>query len=110
MTPRIALAALCALTFAPAAAEAQAEPSGALCDAMGVLATSVMQNRQYGVPREEMLALAPEQGEETPVFLALIDEAYSVPLAGTMVGRQRTIAQFGAAIEASCIETIRSMT
>jgi hypothetical protein len=77
---------------------------------MGMLAVSVMQNRQYGVPEADMLALAPEDSDEAPVFQALIAEAYAVPLAGTMVGRQQTIEQFGAAIEASCIETLRGVT
>lgn len=104
----LAAAALCAA--APASAvRAQAE-TDALCTSMAVLATSVMQNRQYGVPRDVMLALAPEESDETPVFRALIAEAYAVPLAETMAGRERTIVQFSSAIEDSCIATLRSMT
>jgi hypothetical protein len=102
-------AALCAAALVPAT-EGKAAPGGHLCESMAVLATSVMQNRQYGVPREDMLALAPEDGDETPVFRALIAEAYAVPLAETMADRQRTIVQFSAAIEDSCIATLRGMT
>jgi hypothetical protein len=106
---RIALV-LCAVALAPAPSFAQSVTPGGLCESMAVLAGSVMQNRQYGVPREDMLALAPDAGEEAPVFQALIEEAYAVPMAPTMVGRQATIVEFSAAIEESCIATIRSMT
>lgn len=110
MMPRTMSAALvCGLLLAPAAQARVATPD-LLCGTMGELATSVMQNRQYGVPREDMLALAPEGAEETPVFRALIAEAYSVPVQATPVGRADAILGFRRAIEASCIQTVRGMT
>ena len=109
MMLRLAAATLCAAFLAPAA-QAQVASPQVLCGSMGDLAVSVMQNRQYGVPRDEMLALAPEGGEEVRVFRALIAEAYAIPVQETMLARQDAIDGFREAIEASCIETIRGMT
>ncbi|WP_146204813.1 hypothetical protein [Jannaschia seohaensis] len=106
---RFASAALCALLLAPAA-QAQVASPQVLCGSMGALAVSVMQNRQYGVSRADMLALAPEEGEEVQVFRALISEAYSVPIQETRLGRESVIDGFRKAIEASCIQTIRGIT
>ncbi|TFL16875.1 hypothetical protein [Jannaschia formosa] len=109
MSIRLAAALLSATLLAPAA-QAQVASPQVLCGSMGELAVAVMQNRQYGVPREDMLALAPEDGREVRVFRALIAEAYALPVQETRTGREDAIQGFRAAIEASCIQTIRGIT
>ncbi|MDB2407890.1 hypothetical protein N9W17_05130 [Jannaschia sp.] len=110
MMLRFASAALvCATLLAPAAQAQVASPQN-LCGTMGELAVSVMQNRQYGISRDEMLALAPDEGQEVRVFRALIEEAYALPVQGTRAGREHAIDGFRQAIEQSCIQTIRGVT
>src|SRR6056297_2009310 len=110
MMIRFASAALLATTLLAPAAQAQVASPQVLCGSMGELAVSVMQNRQYGVSRDDMLALAPEESREVRVFRALIAEAYSVPVQTTRVDRESAIDGFREAIEASCIQTIRGIT
>lgn len=102
-------AAAVATLASGAAGQARVPNPSVLCGALGALAVTVMENRQDGVPRDDMLALAPEGTPDAPVFRSLIEDAYVVPRRADAAGRGLAVAAFRRHVEASCIAAIRGM-